>query len=55
VEDATGNAAGFSNGASTSNEYTYDANGNLTKDSNKGIASISYNSLNFDKIGCGSG
>jgi hypothetical protein len=32
--------------------YTYDNNGNLTKDSNKGIASITYNSLNFDKIGC---
>jgi len=50
VEDATGNAAGFSNGASTSNEYTYDANGNLTKDSNKGIANISYNSLNLPQV-----
>jgi len=50
VEDATGNAAGFSNGASTSNEYTYDANGNLTKDSNKGIANISYNSLNLPSV-----
>ncbi|MBE6288114.1 MAG: RHS repeat-associated core domain-containing protein [Mediterranea massiliensis] len=50
VEDATGNAAGFSNGASTSNEYTYDVNGNLTKDSNKGIASISYNSLNLPSV-----
>ena len=50
MEDATGNAAGFSNGASTSNEYTYDVNGNLTKDSNKGIASISYNSLNLPSV-----
>ena len=50
VEDATGNATGFTNGASTTNEYTYDANGNLTKDSNKGIASITYNSLNLPQV-----
>ena len=50
VEDATGNSNGFANGASTSNEYTYDANGNLTKDSNKGIASITYNSLNLPQV-----
>jgi hypothetical protein len=36
----TGNAAGFSNGASAENEYTYDHNGNLTKDSNKSITNI---------------
>ena len=47
VEDATGNAAGFSNGASAANEYTYDNNGNLTKDNNKGITNIAYNSLNL--------
>ena len=47
VEDATGNTAGFSNGASTTNEYVYDNNGNLTKDSNKGITNIAYNSLNL--------
>ena len=47
VEDATGNAAGFSNGASAANEYTYDNNGNLTKDSNKGITNIAYNSLSL--------
>ena len=47
VEDATGNAAGFSNGASVANEYVYDNNGNLTKDSNKGITNIAYNSLNL--------
>lgn len=28
-------------------EYTYDANGNLTKDANKGILSITYNYLNL--------
>ena len=47
VDDATGNAAGFSNGASAANEYTYDNNGNLTKDSNKGITNIAYNVLNL--------
>ena len=47
VDDATGNTAGFSNGASTANEYVYDNNGNLTKDSNKGITNIAYNSLNL--------
>ncbi|MBQ2857059.1 MAG: RHS repeat-associated core domain-containing protein [Bacteroidaceae bacterium] len=47
VDDATGNAAGFSNGASTTNEYVYDNNGNLTKDSNKGITNIAYNSLSL--------
>ena len=50
VEDATGNSAGFSNGASTTNEYTYDYNGNLTKDSNKGISNISWNSLNLPNV-----
>ena len=28
-------------------EYEYDANGNLTKDLNKGIISITYNELNL--------
>ena len=50
VEDATGNSAGFNNGASTANEYTYDYNGNLTKDSNKGICNIAWNSLNLPNV-----
>jgi RHS repeat-associated protein len=38
--------AGFDNGASsTNNDYTYDANGNLLSDKNKGIDSIKYNFL----------
>ena len=35
------------NGASAANEYVYDTNGNLTKDSNKGITGIQYNVLNL--------
>ena len=40
----------FINGASTNNEYTYDANGNLTKDLNKNISNIQYNSLNLPQV-----
>ena len=40
-----GDESGFTNGVSTTNEYTYDHNGYLTKDSNKGITNISYNVL----------
>ncbi|SHJ61743.1 RHS repeat domain-containing protein [Bacteroides stercorirosoris] len=32
------------------NEYTYDANGNLTKDLNKGITGITYNCLNLPNV-----
>lgn len=38
---------GFKDGANTSNEYTYDANGNMKKDLNKGILNINYNHLNL--------
>lgn len=37
----------FMDGASQANEYTYDKNGNLTKDLNKKISSIQYNLLNL--------
>lgn len=40
-------AFNFVNGSSQSNEYTYDQNGNLTKDLNKKITSIGYNFLNL--------
>lgn len=40
----------FINGANTNNEYTYDTNGNLTKDSNKGIANITYNLLSLPQV-----
>ena len=35
------------NGANAADEYSYDANGNLTKDLNKGISGITYNFLNL--------
>ncbi len=47
VADASGNAEGFANGTNTGNDYTYDANGNMTTDSNKDITSITYNHLNL--------
>jgi RHS repeat-associated protein len=49
VEDATANAAGFSNGAKTANEYLYDTNGSLTTDKNKGINTIEYTVLGKPK------
>jgi RHS repeat-associated protein len=43
VEDASGNLAGFKNGANVATEYTYDVNGNTLTDQNKGIANVIYN------------
>lgn len=43
----SGTTAGFVDGNSNGNDYDYDANGNLTKDLNKGISSISYNHRNL--------
>ena len=45
VDDAV--AASTYNGA---DEYSYDANGNLTKDLNKGISGITYNFLNLPNV-----
>jgi RHS repeat-associated protein len=49
VEDAVaagpvGNL-GFLNGSTATTEYTYDTNGNMTADANKGVDSIKYNVL----------
>lgn len=46
ASDASDNASGFKDIAG-SNDYTYDTNGNLTSDANKGITSITYNHLNL--------
>ncbi|MBT1699008.1 RHS repeat-associated core domain-containing protein [Fulvivirgaceae bacterium PWU4] len=47
VQDASGKAAGFKNGTNDAGsvDYTYDINGNVTADDNKGIQSITYNYL----------
>ncbi|CAC9974020.1 DUF6443 domain-containing protein [Flavobacterium panici] len=48
VEDSSNNAQGFDNGTSGSNiDYSYDFNGNMLTDANKGITAISYNYLNL--------
>jgi len=41
------NTEGFKDGTNTDPDYTYDANGNMVKDQNKEITSISYNHLNL--------
>ena len=40
-------AFNFKDGANTGSEYAYDANGNMTADKNKGISSITYNTINL--------
>ena len=47
VEDAAGTSGLFSNGSTATTEYTYDNNGNLKSDLNKGISNITYNCLNL--------
>ena len=44
---AYGGGFEFKDGVKQANEYTYDSNGNLTKDLNKVISNISYNCLNL--------
>ncbi|MEA4915899.1 RHS repeat-associated core domain-containing protein, partial [Proteiniphilum sp.] len=40
----------FVDGANVADEYTYDTNGNITKDLNRNITSITYNELNLPKV-----
>ena len=47
VTDASTLKDGFNDGNKTGDDYTYDTNGNLTVDKNKGITKISYNYLNL--------
>lgn len=52
IEDSENNltyngAFNFNDSTNISDDYSYDKNGNLTKDSNKKIFSIQYNSLNL--------
>lgn len=47
VRDNGNDTYGFKDGANLSTEYTYDLNGNIKTDANKGITSIDYNHLNL--------
>ncbi len=50
VSDVTANAyahEGFKDGTNIGNDYTYDVNGNMKTDANKGITNIVYNHLNL--------
>ena len=47
VKDNGNDNYGFKDGIDTTTEYVYDINGNMTKDDNKSISSISYNHLNL--------
>jgi RHS repeat-associated protein len=49
VTDSSGKTAGFKDGTNQTVEYTYDDNGNMKEDRNKGITSIEYNVLNLPK------
>ena len=52
VDDYSGSTSpvGFQNKNNGGNDYTYDPNGNMTMDYNKGITSISYNYLNLPNV-----
>lgn len=48
VVDKLNNSAGFDNGASgTGADYTYDGNGNMLSDQNRGVTDVVYNALNL--------
>lgn len=47
VSDTTSNILGFNDGNTSGNDYDYDVNGNLIKDSNKNISLIQYNRLDL--------
>ncbi len=56
VQDDENHPSGFNDGNKTGNDYAYDSNGNMTKDLNKNITSITYNHLNLPtKITFGNG
>ena len=51
VVDTSNNSEGYKDTNASGNNYTYDSNGRLTADQNKGISSIAYNHLDLpDRI-----
>ncbi|MEK6153609.1 DUF6443 domain-containing protein [Flavobacteriaceae bacterium 3-367] len=56
VTDTGSTTYGFKDGTNAGDDYTYDANGNMLTDANKGITSITYNHLNLPtQVTLGSG
>ncbi|MGS2764255.1 DUF6443 domain-containing protein [Sinomicrobium sp. M5D2P9] len=47
VTDTGNKTYGFKDGSNTDNDYARDANGNMTRDKNKGVTGITYNHLNL--------
>jgi len=47
VADGGNTQFGFKDGSNSGNDYTYDVNGNMISDGNKGITNIYYNHLNL--------
>jgi len=47
VTDTVKRPIGFVDGNKTGDDYTYDANGSMSVDKNKDIASITYNYCTF--------
>ena len=47
TDNPTTATSGFKDGTNTNDDYTYDTNGNLVTDQNKGITAIVYNHLNL--------
>jgi len=50
ANDPAGMLGDFKDGNTNGDDYSYDANGNLKKDLNKGIRAITYNHLNLPEI-----
>jgi len=47
VTDNANDTYGFKDGINTGDDFSYDANGNMLTDANKGITNILYNHLNL--------
>jgi RHS repeat-associated protein len=47
VNDVANKTYGFKDSSTNSTDYSYDVNGNMTSDANKGITNITYNHLNL--------